>query len=60
MSQMERAEYEIREVIRKLILRAHDTGQNCQKTKKGIQDIFSLDEAKAEEKMVKYWAQEDK
>ena len=59
MTQMERAEYEIGKAIQKIILRAHDAGQNYQKTKEDIQDIFSLNEAEAEEKMEKYWQQRD-
>ena len=41
MTQMERAEYEIGEATRKLIIRACNAGQNYQKTKEGIQNIFS-------------------
>ena len=57
MTQMERAEYEIGEAIRKLILRDNAAGESYQKIKESIQDIFSLDEAEAEEKMEKYWVQ---
>ena len=52
---VERAEYEIGEAIRKLILRSHAAGESYQKIKESIQDIFSLSEAEAEEKMEKYW-----
>ena len=55
MTQMERAEYEIEKAIQKLIMRNHGAGQNYQNTKEGIRDVFSLDEAEAEEKMRKYW-----
>ena len=46
--------------VRKLILRGHAAGMSYQKIKESIQDIFSLSEAEAEEKMEKYWAQKDK
>lgn len=51
MTQTER----IDEAMKKLIMRTHAAGQDYQKTKESIQDIFSLDEAEAEEKMEKYW-----
>ena len=59
MTQMERAEYVIGEAIRKLILRDNVAGVSYQKIKESIQDIFSLSEAEAEEKMEKYWMQKD-
>ena len=46
--------------VRKLILRGHAAGVSYQKIKESIQDIFSLNEVEAEEKMEKYWVQEDK
>ena len=45
--------------VRKLILRDHAAGVSYQKIKESIQDIFSLSEAEAEEKMEKYWMQKD-
>lgn len=60
----EKAEYEIRLIserhlnaIRKLIEKYRSSGQSRQEVKESIQDIFSLDEAEAEEKMEKYWVQ---
>ena len=46
--------------IRKLMEKGFVSGQNRQEVKENIQDIFSLSEAEAEEKMEKYWVQEDK
>ena len=45
--------------IRKSIEKYRSSGLSRQEVKENIQDIFSLDEAEAEEKMVKYWVQED-
>ena len=73
MTQMERAEYEINlikqrneedkkrlgDAIRKLIQKYCASGQERQEVKASIQDIFSLDETEAEEKMEKYWMQAD-
>ena len=41
--------------IRKLMEKGFVSGQNRQEVKENIQDIFSLNEAEAEEKMEKYW-----
>lgn len=43
--------------IRKSIEKYRSSGQNYQEVKDNIQDIFSLSEAEAEEKMEKYWVQ---
>ena len=80
MTQMERAEYEIKLInkrleeekkeknmhsernenaIRKLVKKYCASGQERQEVKESIQDIFSLDETEAKEKMEKYWMQED-
>ena len=73
MTQMERAEYEIKlvnerieeekkrlgDAIRKVIEKYYSSGQSRQEVKESIQDIFSMDEAEAEEKMEKYWVQKD-
>ena len=77
MTQMERAEYEIKLIkerleeeknmhsernenaIRKLVKKYCASGQERQEVKESIQDIFSLDETEAEEKMGKYWMQAD-
>ena len=77
MTQMERAEYEIKLIrerlekeknmhsernenaIRKLIEKYCASGQGHQEVKESIQDIFSLNDAEAEEKMEKYWVQAD-
>lgn len=73
MLQSERAEYEIKLIsekleeekrekqnaIRRLIEKYCSSGQSRQEVKESIQDIFSLDEADAEEKMEKYWVQAD-
>ena len=64
----ERAEYEIKRLmqkaekendnaIRKSIEKFCFFGQSWREVKGNIQDIFSLDEAEAEEKMKKYWVQ---
>ena len=45
--------------IRKSIEKYSSSGLNRQEVKENIQDIFSLDEAEAEEKMKKYWVQAD-
>lgn len=45
--------------IRKFIEKGCSSGQSHQEVKESIQDIFSLEEAEAEEKMEKYWKQED-
>lgn len=45
--------------IRKFIEKGCSSGQSHQEVKESIQDIFSLDEAEAEEKMKKYWKHED-
>lgn len=45
--------------IRKFIEKGCSSGQSHQEVKESIQDIFSLNEAEAEEKMEKYWKQED-
>lgn len=45
--------------IRKFIEKGCFSGQSHQEVKESIQDIFSLDEAEAEEKMEKYWKQKD-
>lgn len=45
--------------IRKFIEKGCSSGQSHQEVKESIQDIFSLDEAEAEEKMEKYWKQKD-
>ena len=42
--------------IGKSIEKNRSSGQSRQEVKENIQDIFSLDEAEAEEKMEKYWA----
>lgn len=62
----ESAEYEINlinerlgDAIRKAIEKYCSLGQNRQEVKESIQDIFSLDEAEAEEKMDKYWMPAD-
>lgn len=67
MTQTERAEYAIKQknmyrernenAIRKLIGKYYSSGQSRQGTKESVQDIFSLEEAEAEEKMEKYWKQ---
>ncbi len=73
MLQMERAEYEIKfvneqmekekkrlgDAIRKSIEKYCSSGLNRQEAKESIQDIFSLNEAEAEENMEKYWVQID-
>lgn len=41
--------------IKKLIIRNQQNGQTRQEVKEYIQDIFSLSEEKAEEKMKQYW-----
>ncbi|MCM1386243.1 MAG: hypothetical protein NC231_02860 [Bacillus sp. (in: Bacteria)] len=46
--------------IRKSIEKYHSSGQSRQEVKESIQDIFSLDETEAEEKMEQYWMQADK
>ncbi|MDE5597265.1 MAG: hypothetical protein K2J04_05480 [Lachnospiraceae bacterium] len=43
--------------IRKLIEKYCSSGQSRQEVKENIQDIFSLSEAEAEEKMARYWVQ---
>lgn len=45
--------------IRKFIEKGYSSGQNRQEVKESIQDIFSLEEAEAEEKMEKYWKHEN-
>lgn len=45
--------------IRKFIEKGCSSGQSHQEVKESIQDIFSLNEAEAEEKMEEYWKQED-
>ena len=45
--------------IRKLIEKYCPLAQNRQEMKESIQDIFSLNEAEAEEKMEKYWVQKN-
>lgn len=45
--------------IRKYIEKGCSSGQSHQEVKESIQDIFSLNEAEAEEKMEKYWKQEE-
>ena len=66
----ERAEYEIKRImqrtekendnaIRKSIEKFCFFGQSWQEVKENIQDIFSLDDVEAEEKMEKYWVQKD-
>ncbi|MCM1254223.1 MAG: hypothetical protein NC321_15490 [Clostridium sp.] len=45
--------------IRKFIEKYSLSGQSRQEVKESIQDIFSLDEAEAEEKMKQYWVQAD-
>ena len=45
--------------IRKLIEKYCPFAQDRQEMKESIQDIFSLNEAEAEEKMEKYWQQRD-
>ena len=45
--------------IRKLMEKGFVSGQNRQEVKENIQDIFSLSEVEAEEKMEKYWVQID-
>ena len=55
MLRAEREEYAIRKSIEKYC--SFDLSR--QEVKDSIQDIFSLDEAEAEEKMEKYWVQED-
>ncbi len=47
------------DAIRKTIEKYCFSGLNRQEVKENIQDIFSLDEAEAEEKMEKYWVQKD-
>lgn len=62
MTQTERAEIineRLKEAIRKSIEKYCSSGRSRQEVKDSIQDIFSLDEAEAEEKMEKYWVQED-
>ena len=69
MTQTERAEiaeYEIKLVnernenaIRKSIERYCSFGLNRQEVKESIQDIFSLEEPEIEEKMEKYWMQQE-
>lgn len=60
MTQTERADM-IRarheSAIRKSIEKHGLSGQSRQKIKDSIRDIFSLDEAEAEEKMKQYWKQ---
>ncbi len=46
--------------IRKFVEKYCSLGQSRQEVKESICDIFSLDEAEAEEKMEKYWNQSDK
>ncbi len=41
--------------IKKAIARYQKGGQGCQEVKECIKDIFSMEEAEAEEKMEKYW-----
>ncbi len=55
MLQSEREEYAINRSIGKY--GSFELGR--EEVKESIQDIFSLDEAEAEEKMEKYWKQED-
>lgn len=45
--------------IRKFIEKGFSSGQSHQEVKESIQDIFSLDEAEADEKMEKYWKKEN-
>lgn len=45
--------------IRKLIEKYCSAGLNCQEAKENIKDIFSLDEAEADEKMERYWTSSD-
>ena len=47
------------DAIRKAIEKYCSSGLNRQEVKENIQDIFSLSEAEAEEKMQKYWVQVD-
>ena len=55
MTQTER----IDEAMKKLIMRDYAAGLSYQIIKESIQDIFSLNDAEAEEKMEKYWVQAD-
>lgn len=43
--------------IRKLVEKNYLTGLSRKEAKENIQDIFSLEEEEAEEKMEKYWVQ---
>lgn len=45
--------------IRKFIEKGCSSGQSYQEVTESIQDIFSLDEVEAEEKMGKYWKKEN-
>ena len=54
---MQKAEKENDNAIRKSIEKFCFFGQSWREVKGNIQDIFSLDEAEAEEKMEKYWMQ---
>ena len=54
---MQKAEKENDNAIRKSIEKFCFFGQSWREVKGNIQDIFSLDEAEAEEKMKKYWVQ---
>lgn len=49
------AEEKLESSIKKVIERGQRSGQSGQDTKESIQDIFSMEEAEAEEKMKKYW-----
>ena len=67
MTQTERAEIiserlseekkRLGDAIKRLIEKYCSSGLNRQEVKESIQDIFSLSEAEAEEKMGKYWSQ---
>lgn len=62
ISQTERIEIIIERhmnAIRKTIEKYCSFGLSCQEMKESIQDIFSLDETEAEEKMGKYWMEVD-
>lgn len=45
--------------IRKFVEKGCSSGQSHQDVKEGMQDIFSLDEAEAEEQMERYWGRKD-
>ena len=51
----EKAAEEIEDSIKKSVMRNQQNGQTRQEVKEYIQDIFSLSEEKAEEKMKQYW-----